>query len=586
MTLQVGEVISVHGTKIGIRVFEESNKETIFFKGQIYKGISIREYIHIQRGFIDIVCLVEGEFLDEQRLNITEPFSHIRKIEVKPIGYFQSEKFTEGIKYMPMIKDAVYLMEESRIQKIFSKGGEEFIVGSMLKEEIPVSLPWEKLFNSHIGVFGNTGSGKSNTLAKLYTELFVRKSEKFKGKSRFIIFDFNGEYTANQISSKEIKRVFNLKTGKKQGDRFSLYESEFWSLDTLSILFQATPATQRPFLNRVIDGRNKYPNSLKNFLSSTFERVFKTSSPKPELLELLKHIARVINDENLNERLNNIAWHGKSAKFFEADPLVYYNGEKDEYSSHISEYVNNIKISRLNPFTQLIVRANLQLCRELIQGHVQFEHIQPLLKRIESSLTNLNKVIKVIEDDETNLADESLLVISLRDCNTDTKKILPLLLAKQLYQRHRQLVSSPPDRTLHIIIDEAHNILSDQHSRESESWKDYRLELFEEIIKEGRKFGIFITISSQRPADISATIVSQIHNFFIHRLVNERDLFLLDNTITTLDSLSRGLIPSLARGCCVVTGTAFELPMILQIEQLALELKPDSEDVSLKKLWE
>ncbi|TOG15365.1 hypothetical protein CGJ07_24370, partial [Vibrio parahaemolyticus] len=71
-------------------------------------------------------------------------------------------------------------------------------------------------------------------------------------------------------------------------------------------------------------------------------------------------------------------------------------------------------------------------------------------------------------------------------------------------------------------------ILSQQSVREQANWKDYRLELFEELIKEGRKFGIFLTLSSQRPADISATIMSQLHNFFIHRLVNDRDLFLLD----------------------------------------------------------
>lgn len=84
---------------------------------------------------------------------------------------------------------------------------------------------------------------------------------------------------------------------------------------------------------------------------------------------------------------------------------------------------------------------------------------------------------------------------------------------------------------MHRIIDEAHNILSQQSSQEHESWKNYRLELFEEIIKEGRKNGKFIKLSSQRPADISPTIVSQHHNFFIHRLVNERDLYLLDNAI-------------------------------------------------------
>ena len=135
--------------------------------------------------------------------------------------------------------------------------------------------------------------------------------------------------------------------------------------------------------------------------------------------------------------------------------------------------------------------------------------------------------------------DKLLTVISMRRCNSESKKVLPLLIAKHYYNAHRDSVGHPPDRTVHLIIDEAHNILSQQSAREHESWKDYRLELFEEIIKEGRKFGVFLTISSQRPADISPTIVSQLHNFFIHRLVNDRDLFLMDNTITTLDSLSQ-----------------------------------------------
>jgi uncharacterized protein len=179
-----------------------------------------------------------------------------------------------------------------------------------------------------------------------------------------------------------------------------------------------------------------------------------------------------------------------------------------------------------------------------------------------------------------------LTVISLRKCNNEVKKVLPLLFAKHYYNSHKNTVATPPDRTVHLIIDEAHNILSQQSTRESESWKDYRLEQFEEIIKEGRKFGVFVTIASQRPADISPTIVSQLHNFLIHRLVNDRDLFLVENTITTLDALSRGLIPGLAQGCCVVTGTAFDLPMVLQVDRLAREKQPSSEDVDLEVLWQ
>lgn len=103
------------------------------------------------------------------------------------------------------------------------------------------------------------------------------------------------------------------------------------------------------------------------------------------------------------------------------------------------------------------------------------------------------------------------------------------------------------------------------------------MELFEEIIKEGRKFGVFLTLSSQRPADISATIMSQIHNFFIHRLVNDKDLFLLDNTISTLDTLSKG--------CCIITGTSFNLPLVVQVDKLERQHQPDSEDVNLAEIW-
>lgn len=180
---------------------------------------------------------------------------------------------------------------------------------------------------------------------------------------------------------------------------------------------------------------------------------------------------------------------------------------------------------------------------------------------------------------------KTVTIISFRKCNQSIKKVLPLLIAKHYYHPHRDNVDNPPKNTVHLIIDEAHNILSHQSTRESESWKDYRLEQFEEIIKEGRKFGFFLTLSSQRPADISPTIISQVHNFFIHRLVNERDLQLIDNSISTLDSISRNMIPNLSRGCCIVTGTSFDLPMVLQVDLLEREKQPDSEDVNLMKLW-
>jgi hypothetical protein len=588
VSIAIGEVISVKGVNIVLELYEESNKETLFHDGKKFNGVSIREHIIIRRGFKDIVALVEGEYLDERSKSDDEKH-YVRKIELKPIGFYHQGAFQEGIKYLPMIRDTAYLMSEDQVRNIYGEPDNDFVVGKILKEDLPISLPWPKLFNSHIGVFGNTGSGKSNTLTNLYTTLFNNKRAQIHGKSQFVVIDFNGEYTKGQlISDPAFKTVYTLDTKTNEGDKFPLSESAFWDEEVFSILFKATENTQTPFLNRVVTGREKfkgYPDSLEKYTKSTIERALTNTAPKKEFSELIREISKIVELDQLKDRVDSLSWHGKANKFYITGTQDFLSGGDNDstYVQYFQPHVNAISLPDLNHFDQLRLRINIQLLSDLIGGFVQFEHIQPLLKRIESSIGALKKVFEVGDDPVESL----LSVISLRKTNQEIKKIIPLLLAKYYYGTHKESVinTSPPDKTFHLIIDEAHNVLSMQSNRESESWKDYRLELFEEIIKEGRKFGFYLTLSSQRPADISPTIMSQIHNFFIHRLVNDRDLLLLDNSISSLDALSRSMIPNLAKGCAVITGTSFDLPMIVQFYKLEEGHQPDSDDVDLSKLW-
>ncbi|EHK9576331.1 ATP-binding protein [Vibrio parahaemolyticus] len=591
MSIFIGEVTAVNGIQITLTVDETSNKDTIFYEGQRYKGISIREYVAIQRGFRDIVCIVEGEYLDERRFQEnTDRIEYVRKVHVRPIGYIENGKFFEGIKFLPLIRDPAFLLPEQTLKTVYSSSAEsDFCIGLLLKEGIEISLPWQKLFNTHIGIFGNTGSGKSNTLTKLFTTLFDEKHEQIKPVSKFVLLDFNGEYTKDQIVSSSEKNVIDLNTDKAK-HQFPLADHEFWNAETLSILFQATPNTQKPFISSVLRGREKYkdsPNSLLRYIKETIRFCFVSTSQKPETLDLLKRVVGAINGQGVLTRLENIIWHSKQNKFkYEPMHNAFFDTQ-ERYTEILEPYVSNITLDELSPFAEFTLRCELKLIWDVMYGSVQFEHIQPLLKRAESSLNGLSKVIKVKpSDEEDGDEDQALTVISLRNCNQDVKKIIPLLVTKHYYNSHKkQVKESPPEKTLHLIIDEAHNILSQQSVREQANWKDYRLELFEELIKEGRKFGIFLTLSSQRPADISATIMSQLHNFFIHRLVNDRDLFLLDNTISTLDSVSRSLIPNLSKGSCIITGTSFDLPMLIQVDELSDISKPDSNDVLLDNLW-
>jgi uncharacterized protein len=263
--------------------------------GDRYKSVSIRKYISVQRGFRDIICMIEGEYIDENRIDKSGgQTSYVRKVEAQPLGYFDKGRFSQGIKYLPMIQDSVFLRQEERVHAIFDRDrlGDKFNIGTMLNEEVAVSLPWKRLFNSHIGIFGNTGSGKSNTLAKLYSVLFEQKLSLIEGKSQFVVFDFNGEYGGSQLASAESKQIYSLSTATQphpyqDSARFPLAADEFWESETLSVLFQATTNTQRPFLNRVISGKKRYetnPGSLAAYAKSKFRAAFF----EPERLGLLR----------------------------------------------------------------------------------------------------------------------------------------------------------------------------------------------------------------------------------------------------------------------------------------------------------
>lgn len=174
-------------------------------------------------------------------------------------------------------------------------------------------------------------------------------------------------------------------------------------------------------------------------------------------------------------------------------------------------------------------------------------------------------------------------MISLRDVNLDMKKVIPLLLCRQLYYRKKRAENGT---FLNIIIDEAHNILSTASARESESWKDYRLETFEEIVKEGRKFGVFLTIASQRPRDISDTIVSQLHNYFLHRLVNNLDIHAIEKAVSYLDKISFESLSILPTGTCIVSGVSAQVPVLVSVSALEPRFEPNSKTMTLNDKWQ
>ena len=613
----VGNVTSIDGLKISVLMNEQSNLESFHYNGVIYDGISIGSYIGIIRGSHKIICRVEKEFLQDKRNEPSvQEFSRDRferYIEVSLVGDIYRGVFEFGIKRFPMIFNEAVLLTENEISSVLQKDSSnsthKLSIGKSVSNHIPVDLAWDKLFNTHIGIFGNTGSGKSNTLTKIYTELFAKENteiiENFGGNSKFVIFDFNGEYIKDEVLHHG-KNSVKLSTHSNKGEKLPLTPHVFWNIETLSILYSATEKTQRPFLHRAI---NHYVDHAKHDitsetiiqgLGSSFYNIFKQNNNK-DMLGLLDKSLDIIGfdirqegqkeqEENTYIDWLNALWHSQSNTYYTENGIYFNKVEKDDIKNKRVEFEYGLrqrffeKIRQLTVTEKLPIAVHSQMIYSLAYGKVNFDHINPLIQRIESRSDFIEKTICISK----NQKDWGMLnVISFRQCNSEAKKMIPLLVTKQLYDEHKKEVSDASEimKTVHLIIDEAHNILSSQSTREEESWKDYRLEVFEEIIKEGRKFGFYITLASQRPYDISPTIVSQLHNYFIHRLVNEQDLKMIANTVNTLDTISRNQIPTLAPGQCIITGTSFEMPLLIQVEKLSKEKSPTSESADLVKLW-
>lgn len=619
----VGAVREIKGTAVLIRLFENTSQLVHFFKGEKYSGVIIGSYVGIIRGQYTIVGKVEKEYAyDQLRDSSIQEFRKdrfVREIEVKIIGSFKRNDYKSGMVAFPQIFNDVVLLSERQKEAILlgSEGNEGFeskkippvTIGKVWPDGINFNLKWYKLFNSHIAIFGNTGSGKSNTLAKLYHELFelsFRYNVLDFGESKFVLLDFNGEYVGEQ-SVTENKKIYNLSTNRKQetkvdqqDTRLNIPETRFWDKDMLSVLFGATEQTQQPFLSRVLNYYFKdegvFKDNLPRYIAEAFSNVYIVSNHNS--LDLFKQVLKLLDlkNEDVSEWIGNSLYNNTRECFYSKVFLegwnesnngsYYWNPDEDllkEEKRKVSLKLNTKDFDLDNPMKNLQIASYLKMIYELRQHTVQYDHIAPLLHRIESRVNDFSKVFKIASGDE-EIFDSTVNVVSFKNVNQDMKMMIPMVIAKLTYEMNREQ-NSGRNRIFNLIIDEAHNIFSDSSSRESEKWKDYRLEVFEEIIKEGRKFGYYLTISSQRPADISATIVSQIHNYFIHRLVNDNDLRLLDKTMSSLDSVSKESIPNLAPGQVILTGVLFELPIIIQVDQLNSALAPNSENIPLLDIW-
>src|SRR5574344_506408 len=336
---RVGEVLSVNGREVCIKVDKNKNLSHLLYRGEIIKNVSVGSYLNILKGFVHIVAKVESEYIKENNdvndsyHNKNEEIS--RTLVVKLIGYFENGLYHKGVKELPLIGNECMLMDNREFSLIhkFAKDDELTIeIGHLVSDSnVPIEISINKLFSSHIGIFGNTGSGKSYSLAGIYKKLFDRVSanKRFQKNAKFILFDFNGEYSKEGVIT-DIKKSYKLCTRNSSGNKIPLKKEDLLNPELFNILASATEKTQQPFIKRTLsfyqdvqskDNPNQYfKGVMRKQLKSVLEMPDHTKAK--QLLDYFEQILpQNIDEFGLNIGLQkDLEWHGTMNSYYIVSP--------------------------------------------------------------------------------------------------------------------------------------------------------------------------------------------------------------------------------------------------------------------------
>lgn len=580
------------------------------------------------------------------------PFS-LRKMSVSPLGILKqnqdSYEIERGVYSYPSVGDLVILPSQEQLRAIIENkdANAKIKIGhSPLAANAPVYVNPDKLFGRHIAVLGNTGSGKSCSVAGLIRwsieEANQQKTDNMNNpNARFIVLDPNGEYT---------KAFDDVATKVKKFKVFPEQESDFeqlrvpawmWNSYEWSSITQASGKTQRPILRRALrelrngstDGVDDETLKIRRYYSSCLVELkndlakgasaFKGKPGKNEFGKKLQTMANDIRydeaqtTENLQSSLGQLATDIEAVVALRYSSFVNQQGETIEYYNDFEKSDVESAITKIEYFLSSIGGIShiegpnedspVQFNGEDLPNHIerlsQEQNIQQfldfLVMRVRTMLadTRMNSVISTENDIDlvswleqylgnNEASNGEITVIDLSIVPADILHTVVAVISRIIFeslQRYRRKTNTMLPTVL--VMEEAHNFISRYYDNEDFSPARLCTESFEKIAKEGRKFGLGLMLSSQRPSELSSTVLSQCNTFLLHRIVNDKDQELVKKFVP--DSLGNLLneLPILPTRKAILLGWATPIPTLVEMNDLKKEHRPQSSDPDFWDVW-
>lgn len=580
----------------------------ILFVGEVGSYVSIYE---IGRTIIAEIIGVDEKTQNTNASELVKPNSK-RQIYLNLIGEIVEDKFFFGVSKMPLIFSSVYMISQNELVTMLEVGKEEILIQegsdktrsvlltigkSVIFSDYDVKVNIDKFFGFHFAVFGNTGAGKSNTVARIMQNIFVKKNYSAKG-AKFVIIDSNGEY--NKAFSKlteinpQIKHSL-MTTDESDETKFAI---PVWALtaDDWAILLHVSEKTQMPVLKRAIDIARIFYNTetpnkeLKNhILASTLLGIIQSSDSSPSKSDKLKAIVTKFGTDDLN--MDTLI--SPTKKLRQAVAISYGNMPDEEaVISFLSGFLKPDIITE--NATRKIIPYSLEDFGEavefatLYEGSISSQRIQEYTATLMTRLQTLSEGIqgqiltktefKSVDEYVNMLLGENQIVdIDISTLDDASAEVVTKVLAKLLldYLKRCEIKAETP---INFIIEEAHRFVKNETNYGAIGYN-----IFERIAKEGRKYGMLLGISSQRPSELSKTVVSQCSNFIVHRVQNPDDLQYISKMVPYINQNMIERLTYLQTGNALVFGSAINLPTLTRFEQA--NPATDSDNARISEKW-
>lgn len=516
---------------------------------------------------------------------------HPDYVKAKMLGELVDGKFIGGILRKPSLDATIRSLSDSELSYIVGEENKgNLLLGiSPFYNSKKIYVDMNELFSKHIGIIGNTGSGKSCGIARIIQNIFNNPSF-IPYRSNFFVFDSSGEYYSAFSKINQINPNYNYRfitTNVNNTYDGDLLRIPIWLLNVedLSLLLSATTHTQLSILEKTLKlvkifsqsdaAAINYQNHLiANAIMTILYSNQSAASKRDEVFSILNTCST--EAFNLNATVQGIGYTRRLQDCFLIDST-------DNFSERVllTEYVNKFIKPELNQYEpdkvhyftldDLERALNFALISEgwLRNENVYADAITLKVKLHELVIGPNKKFFEYKEYVRLDQFISNLIIkdgkkyqivnINLEDVDDAFAKSIVKIFTRLLFDLSKKIQrGSIP---FNILLEEAHRYVQ----KDNDEFL-FGYNIFDRVAKEGRKYGVIMSLISQRPVDLSETVISQCSNFIIFKMSHPRDIEYITKMIPNITEDTIEKQKSLQVGNCLVFGSGFKIPLIAKLE--------------------